>query len=311
MQQIPLAVISGPTGVGKTAASIEIAKKLGGEIICCDSMQIYKGMDIGTAKVTAKEAQGVVHHLVDIVSPEQNFSVCDYAKLCAEAIEDIASRGKMPIMAGGTGLYIDSVIDGIDFADGCTDPDYRREMELLAKERGCEYLHSLLSEVDRESAYAIHPNNIKRVIRALEYHKLTGSTISEHNRISKLKPSPYKYSYICLTRDRDELYRRIDIRVDMMLEAGLVDEVRGLIDAGIPRSCTSMQAIGYKEVADYIEGITDYPAMAEILKRNTRRYAKRQLTWFRRRDDVQVVNLSHEEEWLARCVQMIERSTAK
>ena len=181
-EQISLAVIAGPTGVGKTASSIEIAQKLNGEIICCDSMQIYKGMDIGTAKVTSEEAQGIPHHMVDIVPPEQNFSVCDYARMCKDVIDDISRRGKLPIMVGGTGLYIDTVVDGIDFADSCTDDSYRREMEAVAESEGAEYLHSLLSEVDVESASAIHPNNIKRVIRALEYYKFTGKPISQHNR---------------------------------------------------------------------------------------------------------------------------------
>ncbi len=308
--QIPLVVIAGPTGVGKTAASIEIAKRLGGEIICCDSMQIYKGMDIGTAKVTPEEAQGVPHHLVDIVSPEQNFSVCDYALLCRAAIEDIAKRGKLPIMVGGTGLYIDTVIDGIDFDDSCCDDNYRRQMEKVAVERGNEYLHSLLEVADPDSAAAIHPNNVKRVIRALEYHHLTGSTISEHNRLSRQKPSPYRYCYICLTRDREQLYSRIDMRVDIMLKQGLAHEVKRLLDGGIDRSCTAMQAIGYKEVAEFLHGYTDYPTMVETLKRNTRRYAKRQLTWFRRREDVQLVDLSTETDCVEKCIQLIERSIA-
>ena len=306
-EQISLAVIAGPTGVGKTASSIEIAKKLDGEIICCDSMQIYKGMDIGTAKVTAEEAQGIPHHMVDIVPPEQNFSVCDYARMCKEQIEDISRRGKLPIMVGGTGLYIDTVVDGIDFADSCTDESYRREMEALAESKGCEYLHSLLADVDAESAASIHPNNIKRVIRALEYYKFTGKPISEHNRESKLTPSPYRYSYICLTRDREELYRRIDMRVDIMLSDGLVDEVKALIDAGVPSDCTAMQAIGYKEVAEYLAGDTDIDTMVETLKRNTRRYAKRQLTWFRRRSDVDFVNLSEETDCVSRCIELIKR----
>ena len=306
-EQIRLAVIAGPTGVGKTASSIEIAKKLNGEIICCDSMQIYKGMDIGTAKVTPQEAQGVPHHMVDVVSPMQNFSVCDYAAMCRELIEDISRRGRLPIMVGGTGLYIDTVVDGIDFADSCTDEAYRREMEELAETRGCGYIHSLLEKVDPESAASIHPNNIKRVIRALEYYKFTGTPISQHNRESKLKPSPYHYSYICLTRDREELYSRIDMRVDIMLRDGLVDEVKDLTDAGVPRDCTAMQAIGYKEVAEYLEGDTDYDTMVETLKRNTRRYAKRQLTWFRRREDVDFVNLSEEKDCVSRCIELIKR----
>lgn len=306
-EQISLAVIAGPTGVGKTASSIEIAKKLDGEIICCDSMQIYKGMDIGTAKVTSDEAQGIPHHMVDIVSPEQNFSVCDYSRMCKELIEDISRRGKLPIMVGGTGLYIDTVVDGIDFADSCTDDSYRREMEAVAENRGCRYVHSLLAQVDEESAASIHPNNIKRVIRALEYYKFTGVPISQHNRETKEKPSPYRYSYICLTREREELYRRIDMRVDIMLADGLVREVNALLDGGISMDCTAMQAIGYKEVAEYLTGAADYDTMVETLKRNTRRYAKRQLTWFRRRSDVDFVNLTEEADCVTRCIELIKR----
>ncbi len=307
-EQTYIAIIAGPTGVGKTAASIEIAQRLGGEIICCDSMQIYKGMNIGTAKVTPQEAQGIPHYMVDIVPPEQNFSVCDYQRMCKALIEDISSRGKLPIMVGGTGLYIDTVVDGIDFADSCTDENYRRQMEEAARNQGCQYVHSLLAQVDPDSASAIHPNNIKRVIRALEYYKFTGAPISQHNRESKKKPSPYRYSYICLTRDRQELYSRIDKRVDIMLQEGLVDEVRALIDSSIGLDCTAMQAIGYKEVAEYILGETEYETMVETLKRNTRRYAKRQLTWFRRRDDVDFVNLSQEPDCVSRCMELIERS---
>ena len=306
--QIPVVIIAGPTGVGKTAASIEIAKALCGEIISCDSMQIYKGMDIGTAKVTAQEAEGVPHHLIDVVSPRQNFSVCDYVDMCRTAVCDITSRGKLPVMVGGTGLYIDSFIDDIDFKDSCTDDKYRAELEQLASEKGCEYLHRMLAAVDEESAKAIHANNVKRVIRALEYYKLTGTTISEHNRLSKQKKSPYNYCYICLTRNREQLYSRIDRRVDIMLKQGLVDEVKSLIDRGIDRDCTAMQAIGYKEVAEYLDGRADYPTMVETLKRNSRHYAKRQLTWFKRRDDIYWINLSETDNCTEMCIDYIERN---
>lgn len=306
--QIPVVIIAGPTGVGKTAASIEIAKKLNGEIISCDSMQIYKGMDIGTAKVTDQEAEGVPHHLIDVVSPRKNFSVCDYVDMCRTAVCDITSRDKLPIMVGGTGLYIDSFIDDIDFKDSCTDENYRAQLEQLAQEKGSGYLHSMLAAVDADSAAAIHANNVKRVIRALEYYKLTGTTISEHNRLSKIKKSPYNYCYICLTRNRDQLYSRIDRRVDIMLEQGLVDEVQSLLDDGIERDCTAMQAIGYKEVAEYLDGRADYPTMVETLKRNSRRYAKRQLTWFKRRDDIYWINLSETDNCTEMCIDYIERN---
>lgn len=296
MNKLPVVIIAGPTGVGKTNASIGIAKKINGEIISADSMQIYKGMDIGTAKITSDETQGVVHHLIDIVSPCEKFSVCDYVEKCKTAVEKIFSRGKIPIMVGGTGLYIDSFINGIDFTPSNTDEAYRNELSLLAQKNGNEYIHNMLKSVDEKSAQSIHPNNLKRVIRALEYFKMTGETISHHNDETKKKPSPYNYCYICFTRERQELYERIDKRVDIMLKDGLIDEVKTLLSMGCKREHTSMQALGYKEVIDYLENKCTYDEMVEILKRDSRRYAKKQLTWFRKRQDIFWLNLSETSE---------------
>lgn len=292
MSKIPVIVIAGPTGVGKTATSIEIAKKLNTEIISADSMQIYRGMDIGTAKVTPEEAQGIVHHLTDIADPTENYSVYKFVSACKKAVSDIVSRGKIPVVAGGTGLYIDSFLNDIDFSEVRSDEAYRKELEMLADEKGNEYVHLLLQKADPVSASAIHPNNLKRVIRALEYHKVTNTTISSHNEETQKKPSPYNCCYICLTRDRQELYERIDKRVDIMLENGLVEEVKNLLLSGCNSSHTSMQALGYKEIIEYLEGRSTYEDAVEILKRDSRRYAKRQLTWFRRREDSLWINLS-------------------
>lgn len=305
MSNTPVVVIAGPTGVGKTATSIEIAKRLNGEIISADSMQIYRGMDIGTAKVTPEEMQGIPHHLIDIADPKENYSVYRFVAECKKSALDITARGKLPIIAGGTGLYIDSFLSDIDFTEVRSDEAYRRELEKLAEEKGNEYIHDLLREKDAESAEKIHPNNLKRVIRALEYHKITGSTISSHNEESKKKSSPYDCCYICLTRDRDELYRRIDQRVDIMLDSGLVDEVKKLLAAGCSDKHTSMQALGYKEIIEYLQGRTSYEEAVETLKRDSRRYAKRQLTWFRRREDALWVNLSEEANAADVCINHI------
>lgn len=292
MSKIPVVVIAGPTGVGKTATSIELAKHLNGEIISADSMQIYRGMDIGTAKVTEEEMQGVPHHMIDIAEPTENFSVYRYVSMCKDAVSDILSQNKLPIIAGGTGLYIDSFLSDIDFTEVTSDKAYRTELENMALEKGNEYVHHMLMVADPISAQNIHPNNLKRVIRALEYYKTTGTTISSHNEESKKKESPYNCCYICLTRDREELYERIDKRVDIMLEGGLVDEVKKLLNSGCTSEHTSMQALGYKEIIAYLTGDTDFEDAVAILKRDSRRYAKRQLTWFRRREDALWINLS-------------------
>ena len=300
MSNIPVAVIAGPTGVGKTALSVKIAQILNCEIVSADSMQIYKGMDVGTAKVTVDEMQGVAHHLIDIVYPCDNFSVCDYVSECKKHVVVITKRGKLPLIVGGTGLYIDSFLKDIDYTDTEVDESYRKQLEVIAQEKGNEYLHSMLENVDPESAQKIHFNNVKRVIRALEFYNSAGFPISKHNELSKQKPSPYKTCYICFVRDRDELYERIDKRVDIMIESGLVDETKKLIDSGVDDKCTAMQAIGYKEIIPFIKGEINFEEAIENLKRSSRRYAKRQLTWFGNRPDIVYVNLSEYDD-LEKC----------
>lgn len=282
MEKKKLVLIAGPTGVGKTATSVQLAKKMNTQIVSCDSMQIYKGMDIGTAKVTPEEADGIVHHMTDIAEPDEVFSVCDYVIRASAVIEDMTSRGMIPLVVGGTGLYADSLIKGIEFdSEAPSDENYRKEMEKTAEEKGVEYVHSLLADVDRESADAIHPNNVKRVIRALEYYHATGTTISEYNRKTKETESPYNSVRIYLTRPREELYRRIDERVDIMIADGLESEVRTLWEKGLGGK-TSLQALGYKEFIEYFEGKCTHAEAVDKIKQQSRRYAKRQLTWFSR-----------------------------
>ncbi len=286
-------LIVGPTGCGKTELSVRLAKKMGAEIISCDSMQVYKGLDIGTAKVTKEETDGIYHHLIDIKSPFESYSVGDFCIDAKMAANKIFAKGKSAIMVGGTGLYADSFIKDIDFQGGASsDEAIRAELSLFAHKNGAHALHEMLYEIDPESAEAIHENNIKRVIRAIEFYRTTGETISEHNKRTKDKPSPYKYVYILLTRDRDELYDRIDKRVDQMMQNGLLCEVWTLHMMGLGKKHTSMQALGYKELVWYIEGKCTLSEAVSILKRNSRRYAKRQLTWFGRNKEANVINLS-------------------
>lgn len=283
--------IVGPTAVGKTALAIKLAKELDGEIISCDSMQIYKGMDIGTAKPTKEEISSAPHHLIDIKEPNEEFSCADYAILAKECIEEISKRGKTPIFCGGTGLYLDSVIEIGSFSSGYKDEAYRLELEELAKEKGNEYVHGLLKEIDNESAEQIHCNNVKRVIRALEIYKCTGITKSEWDKKSKDQAPPYEATVIFLTcRDRELLKNRIDMRVDMMLEAGLLEEARGLYERGLLKEeFTSFGAIGYKELIPYFEGTDSLDGCIERLKISTRQYAKRQLTWFSKKKNYNTV----------------------
>ncbi len=276
-----LAVV-GATASGKTALSIALAKALGGEIISCDSMQIYRGMDIGTAKPSEEEKEGIPHHLIDIVEPSESFSVADYAPLAAKAIEDITSRGKLPIFCGGTGLYLDAVLTANEYSEAASDPALREELTREAEEKGALDLWERLKIEDAASAEGIHPNNVKRVIRALEIKLLTGIPKSEWDRRSRLAPSPYNSVVLGLSYpDRTVLYERIDRRVDIMVEAGLVDEVRALVESGrLPRSSTAAQAIGYKEILSYLDGEISLAEAVETVKTATRRYAKRQITWF-------------------------------
>ena len=282
----PLIILTGPTAVGKTAASIGLAKAVEGEIISADSMQVYRGMDIGSAKISRKEMDGVRHYLVDVLEPEEEFNVVKFQRLARQAAEEIYSRNKIPIVVGGTGFYIQALLYDIDFTENDGDISLRQELEKTAEEKGPEYLHQLLQEVDPQAARDLHPNNIKRVIRALEFYRQTGQKISEHNRKERAKESPYRYAYFVLTDDRARLYDRIDTRVDAMMEAGLLEEVRSLRDRGVKRSCTSMQGLGYKELYACLEGECSLDEAVRIIKRDTRHFAKRQLTWFRRERDV-------------------------
>ena len=281
-----LVIITGPTAAGKTELSIGLAKKLNGEIISADSMQVYKGMDIGTAKIKEAEMQGIVHHLIDVFEPEHGMNVAEFKSLAKAAIEDIHSRGKLPILVGGTGFYIRAVLYDTEFEAEETN-SFREELSQLAETaEGREKLFAMLREEDPEAAENIHPNNIKRVIRALEFKHNTGGKISEHNVTEKQKESPYDFTYFVLTMNRDKLYARIEKRIDIMLEEGLVDEVKGLIERGLTEDHVSMQAIGYKEIYQYLVGRMSLPEAVELLKKNTRHFAKRQLTWFRHEREV-------------------------
>lgn len=287
----PLIILTGPTAVGKTALSIELAKAIGGEIISADSMQVYRHMDVGSAKVTEEEMQGVPHHLIDVLDPDEEFNVTRFQAMAKEAMEGIYARGHVPIIAGGTGFYIQALIYDIDFKENDDSSAIREELERLGEEKGNEYLHGMLREVDPESAEAIHANNRKRIIRAIEYYRMTGQKISEHNQEEREKSSPYDFYYYVLTCDRSLLYERIDQRVDVMLSMGLVDEVEKLKRMGCRRGMVSMQGLGYKEILDYLDGSYTLEEAVYILKRDTRHFAKRQLTWFKRERDVRWLEL--------------------
>ena len=282
----PLIVLTGPTAVGKTGLSIQLAKRIGGEIVSADSMQVYRYMNIGSAKIMPEEMEGVPHHLVDILDPREDFHIVRFQEMALEAMKGIYERGHIPMLVGGTGFYIQAVTRGIDFTRADQMDDRRKELEYLAEEYGAEYLHSLLSEKDPAAAASIHPHNIKRVIRALEFYEQNQKPISQHNLEERQKESPYALSYFVLNMPRELLYRRIDERVDRMMEEGLLQEVQMLLDMGVHRPMTSMQAIGYKEIADYLEGVYPLEEAVRVLKRDTRHFAKRQLTWFRREPDV-------------------------
>ena len=286
-----LVILTGPTAVGKTHLSIQLAKKINGEIISADSIQVYKGMDIGSAKITKEETDGIPHHLIDILEPKEEFNVHIFKKLATKAINDISSRGKIPIIVGGTGFYIQAVLYDINFDDTETDYEYREYLEQLAKDKGNAFLHNMLKEVDHKSAAAIHCNNLKRVIRALEYYKQTGKKISEHNEKERENKSPYNFAYFVLNDKRDKLYNRINQRVDIMFDNGLLKEMETLIAKGYTRDLVSMQGIGYKELFNYFDGKTSLDETKELIKNNSRHFAKRQLTWFRREKDVTMLNI--------------------
>jgi len=274
-------VICGPTASGKTDLAIRVAQKANGEIISADSMQVYQYMNIGTAKPTREEMQGIPHHLLDAVKPDEPFNVALFKEKAEEKIRGILSGNKLPIIAGGTGLYINSLVYNIRFSETVCDEAFRAEMNTLAAAQGPKVLHDRLREVDPESADRIHFNNVKRVIRALEVYHFTGKTITQHQKESRLEPAPYRYLVFYLDVDREELYARINKRVDRMIQDGLVDEVRALLQMGYKPGCAAMQGLGYKELIPYLEGEISLDEAIEILKRNTRHYAKRQITWFK------------------------------
>lgn len=282
----PLIILTGPTAAGKTKLSIELAKDINGEIISADSMQVYRHMDIGSAKVQPEEMQGVKHYLVDILEPTEEFNIVRFQEYAKAAIAEINEKGKIPIIVGGTGFYIQSVLYDIDFQESDEDTALRAELERLARDRGAQHLHNMLRECDPEAAREIHANNVKRVIRAIEFYRQTGRKISEHNAREREKKSAYDSRYFVLTDKREKLYENIDRRVDMMMEAGLVGEVKRLVDMGCRRDSTAMQGLGYKEILSYLAGEITLEQAVYIIKRDTRHFAKRQLTWFRRERDV-------------------------
>ena len=281
-----LVILTGPTAVGKTELSIELAKRIGGEIISADSMQVYQYMDIGSAKIMPDEMGGVVHHLIDVLDPREEFDVYRFLQMAKEKMHEIYDRGHVPVIVGGTGFYIQAVLYDIEFTRSEEDTGLRVQLEEIAKNRGAHVLHEMLREVDPEAAEEIHENNVKRVIRAIEYFRQTGEKISEHNKEQRAKESPYNFCYFVLNDDRAKLYERIDKRVDKMLEAGLIEEVQNLLAMGCRRESTAMQGLGYKEMIDYLQGSIDLERAIYLIKRDTRHFAKRQLTWFKREKDV-------------------------
>ena len=286
MQKKPMVILTGPTAVGKTALSIALAKRINGAIISADSMQVYKYMDIGSAKIMPQEMDGVRHYLVDELLPEEEFHIVRFKEMAKAALAEIYVNGQIPIIVGGTGFYIQALLYDIDFDDQEADEAFRSKMQHFADENGAEALHEKLKEIDPDSYEAIHANNVKRVIRALEYYHLTGQPISAHNEAERQKESPYNFAYFVLNDDRDKLYARIEARIDHMLKQGLVEEVMRLKEMGYHRDMVSMQGLGYKEILDYLDGKTTLDEAIYILKRDTRHFAKRQLTWFKRERDV-------------------------
>ena len=282
----PLVILTGPTAVGKTALSIHLAQAIGGEIISADSMQVYKGMDIGSAKIRPEEMQGVPHYLIDELEPDEEFHVVRFQQMAKKYLQQIYDHGHIPIVVGGTGFYIQALLYDIDFTENKGDLSIRQQLEALAAEKGAEYLHQKLAEVDPKSAEDIHANNVKRVVRALEFYQETGTRISEHNEQERQKKSPYHFAYFVLNDDRKKLYERIDQRIDQMLDDGLVEEVTFLKKKGYTRDMVSMQGLGYKEILDYLDGTISLEEAIYRIKRDTRHFAKRQITWFKRERDV-------------------------
>jgi len=286
MQKEPLVILTGPTAVGKTKLSIELARQINGEIISADSMQVYRRMNIGTAKITEAEKEGIPHHLIDILEPWEDFNVVAFQAYAKQAVKEIRERGRIPIVVGGTGFYIQALLYGIDFTENESNPELRSRLEAESEKDGGISLHQYLMQIDPAAAIAIHPNNRKRVIRAVEFYELTGQRISEHNEEQKQNESVYNSAYFVLTMNREALYRRIDLRVDQMLQEGLVAEVRSLLAEGCRADMISMQGLGYKEIIQYLNNELSLEEALYILKRDTRHFAKRQLTWFRREREV-------------------------
>lgn len=279
----PLVIIAGPTAVGKSDIAVKLAKKINGKIISADSMQVYRGMNIGSAKISSEEMDGIEHYLIDVLEPTEDFNVALFQKLALEAIEDIYKKGAIPIIVGGTGFYIQSVLYEIDFSDSEGETsEYRKKLENIASVQGVNYLFEMLRKVDPASCETIHKNNVKRVIRALEFYEETGKPISAHNEEQRAKESRFNYAFFVLNDDREYLYSRIDKRVDKMVDCGLVDEVQKLMDLGLTRNDVSMQGLGYKEILMYLEHECSLEDALEIVKRDSRRFAKRQITWFKR-----------------------------
>ncbi|NLK86864.1 MAG: tRNA (adenosine(37)-N6)-dimethylallyltransferase MiaA [Clostridiaceae bacterium] len=306
----PVIIIAGPTASGKTGLSIELAKLINGSIISADSMQIYRFMDIGTAKPDEKERSGIRHYLIDEVDPDENFSVARFRELALGYIEEIIREGRRPIIAGGTGLYINSLLYNINFSQTICDEELRDSLRREAQEKGNRYLYERLLAMDPVTASRIHENDVKRVIRAIEVHTHTNKPISEHEKMSRLEPAPYRYIVFGLNWDRERLYRRIEARVDKMMADGLVDEVRHLAEMGYDKGTTAMQAIGYKEVLRYLRGESTLEETVEILKRDTRRYAKRQLTWFRRIREINWIDMDESTDISAAAKKIIHQCIA-
>ena len=297
----PLLIIAGPTATGKSASAVELALRMGGEVISADSMQVYRGMDIGSAKVTREEMRGIPHHLIDCVDPDETWNVVRFKEQASLAVRDIADRGKLPIVCGGTGFYIQALLYDIDFTQMEENAPLRKRLSDMAAEKGPEAVHALLAQRDPASAAAIHPGNVKRVIRALEFIEESGRSIAAHNAEQREKQSAYRSVFFVLTMDRAKLYERIERRVDIMMQQGLLEEVTRLRDMGIARDSTAMQGIGYKQIYGFLEGEYDLEEAVRLIKRDTRHFAKRQLTWFRREKEVLWVDTdrfaNREEMW--------------
>ena len=278
-----LLVICGPTASGKTALAVECAKRIAGEVVSCDALLVYRGLNVGTAKPTKEEMSGIPHYMIDIVDPRETFSVSDFERLALPIVEDILSRGKVPVLCGGTGFYLNSILYSHGFGNAAGDETIRRKYEQIAREEGNAYLHRMLQEVDPESAGVLHENDIKRVVRALEIYELTGKKKSEQNDGLKAR---YEFESFAFDYPREELYSRIKIRVEQMLADGLVEEVKGLLESGVPENAQCMQGIGYKEVVQFLKNEYLHSTMSDIITQNTRRYAKRQLTFFKKSENL-------------------------